>query len=83
MAETEPGVTLREIDERLGRSKGAAFRAFKRLALVEGRDFRVLRPDTDADAIAALRAARRIYPASVNVIVLSENAAARVAEGVG
>lgn len=82
MAAIEPGVTLREVDERLGRTKGAAFRAFKRLALVEGRDFRVLRHDTDADAIAALRAASRIYAASVNVIVLSEPAATRVAEAV-
>ena len=76
-------VTLREIDERLGRPKGTAFRAFKRLALVEGPDFRVLHADADAREIAALRDAHRIYATSVNVIVLSEGAAARVAQAVG
>ena len=72
-------VTLRELDERAHRPKGAAFRAFKRTALVEGRDFRVLDARADASAIAQLRAAARIYPASVNVVLLSTPAAERIA----
>jgi hypothetical protein len=73
------GVTLRELDERLGRPKGTAFRAFKRAGLVEGRDFRVLTPGADAAAIAQLRAAGRIYAVSVNVILLTADAAERLA----
>ena len=72
-------VTLRELDQRLHLAKGAAFRAFKRARLVEGRDFRVLDAGTDAGEIAQLRAAARIYPASVNVVLLSPSAAERIA----
>ena len=72
-------VTLRELDERVRRPKGAAFRAFKHAALVEGRDFRVLDARADAREIAQLRAAARIYPASVNVVLLSAPAAERLA----
>ena len=67
--------TLREIDERLGRPKGSAFRAFKRQrpALQEGIDFIVLSPRTSRIEIEQLRAAGRIYKSSINVIVLSES----------
>ena len=75
--------TLRELDEQLGRPKGAAFRAFKGLDLAEGTDFRVLTPARDGAEIAALRDAGRIYRSSVNVVVLSADAAARVARSLG
>ena len=72
--------TLREIDERLGRPKGSAFRAFKRQrpALQEGIDFTVLSPRTSRIEIEQLRAAGRIYKSSINVIVLSESGFERV-----
>jgi hypothetical protein len=72
-------VSLRELDERLGLAKGAAFRAFKRAGLTEGRDFRVLDATRDAAEIAQLRARDRIWRSSVNVVLLSPRAAARVA----
>lgn len=73
------GVSLRELDERLGLPKGAAFRAFKRAGLAEGRDFRLLDAARDAAEIAALRAAGRIYRGSVNVVLLAPAAAERLA----
>jgi hypothetical protein len=71
-------VSLRELDERLGLAKGSAFRAFKRAGLAEGPDFRVLDATRDAAEIARLRAAGRIWRASVNVVLLSRAAAARL-----
>jgi hypothetical protein len=73
------GVTLRELDERLGLAKGTAFRAFRRAGFAEARDFRVLEAARDAAGIAALRAAGRIYRGSVNVVLLSPDAAERLA----
>lgn len=75
-----PEHTFREIDAALGLPKGSAFRAFKRLreTLAEGRDFQVLYHDADAARIEALRTAGRIYPGTVNAVLLSSGAAARV-----
>lgn len=72
--------TFRELDIELGLSKGSSFRAFKQAApaLIEGRDFRVLHANTDAEAIHTLRSAGRIYGSSVNVVLLSAAAAARL-----
>ena len=69
------GYTLREVDERCGRPKGSAFRAFKRLqgALRENVEFAVLPARTARTEIERLRAQRRIYRSSVNVIVLTRS----------
>lgn len=74
--------TFREIDQALGREKGAAFRAFKRLepALVETRDFHLLRAGRDAALLDALHEADRVYPASINVVLLEPAAARQVTE---
>ena len=73
--------SFRELDEAAGRPKGSAFRVFKQLApgLAEGRDFWLLKPGRDDEAIAALRQQRRIYSSSVNVVLLADDAAAAVA----
>ena len=72
--------TLKELDGALGRPKGTAFRAFKRFepSWSEGSDYRVLHPEHDAAEIEALRAAGRVYRASRAVILISEDAAARI-----
>ncbi len=69
----KPGYSLKELDESLGRRKGYAFRLFKtRLGeLQEGRDFRVLEHGRDQSEIQALKTAARIYPQSINVVLLS------------
>ena len=74
------GHTLREVDLRLGRPKGSAFRAFKRqrTMLRENIDFIVLSAHTDNAEIERLRAQGRIYRSSVNVIVLAETGFERV-----
>ena len=75
------GYTLREIDLRLGRSKGSAFRAFKRQregAPGENVDFTLLPAHTARAEIERLRAAGRIYRSSINVIVLTESGFDRV-----
>jgi len=71
-------ITLCELDQSLGLPKGSAFRAFKQLQFVEARDFWVLKAATDAAAIAELRAERRIYITSINVVVLSSSAAEQI-----
>ena len=73
--------TLRELDAQAGVPKGTAFRAFKRLSprWAEGRDYRVLSPAEDAAAIEALRAERRLYAASRVAILVSADAARRIA----
>lgn len=75
------GVTLRDLDAAAGAPKGAAFRAFKRLApqLREGSDYVILHHARDHAQIAALRARARIYAGSVNVVVLGGAAAQAVA----
>ena len=77
------GYTLREIDLRLGRSKGSAFRAFKRQreTLRENVDFTLLPADTARAEIERLRAAGRIYRSSINVVILTESGFERVRAG--
>lgn len=74
-------LSLREIDNAAGAAKGAAFRAFKVLegTFDEGRDYAVLHADRDREAISQLRVRERIYASSINVLLLSPDAAARVA----
>ena len=74
------GYTLREVDERFGRPKGSAFRAFKRqrASLREHVDFIVLPADAAGADIERLRAAGRIYRSSVNVVILTESGFERV-----
>ena len=74
------GYTLREVDERFGRPKGSAFRAFKRrrASLREHVDFVVLPADAAGVDIEQLRAAGRIYRSSVNVVILTESGFERV-----
>lgn len=72
--------SFRELDEQSGRAKGSAFRAFKRLepTLRVGRDFRLLRADTDAAEIDTLRLHKRIYPNSINIVLLDDGVAERL-----
>lgn len=65
--------SFRELDQQWKAPKGTAFRAFKRAlpTLTEGRDFIHLSPMHDADSIASLRAAGRIYSSSVSVVLLT------------
>ena len=74
------GYTLREVDLRLGRPKGSAFRAFKRqrTMLRENIDFIVLSARADNAEIERLRTEGRIYRSSVNVIVLARTGFERV-----
>ena len=74
------GYTLREVDVRLGRPKGSAFRAFKRRreALREHVDFTLLPARTARAEIERLRVAGRIYRSSINVVVLTESGFERV-----
>ena len=74
------GYTLRDIDVRLGRPKGSAFRAFKRQreTLRENVDFTLLAARTARAEIERLRAAGRIYRSSINVVVLTESGFERV-----
>lgn len=70
---------FRELDQRAGTPKGEAFRAFRRLEVGwrEGADYLQLRAEDAPDAIAVLRAAGRIYPASPHALLI---APARCAE---
>ena len=74
------GYTLREVDERFGRRKGSAFRAFKRLrrSLRENVDFTVLPARTARAEIERLRAQGRIYRSSINVVILAESGLERI-----
>lgn len=65
--------SIRELDETLGMPKGTAFRLFKRNleSLNENEDFVVLYADSDAEVIARLKAADRLYSQSRNVVLLS------------
>ena len=82
IADSPPTHTFRDIDRALGLTKGRAFRAFKaiRHRLREGSDFVVLHHRDDAALIAELRRQDRIYPASVNVVLMSDDTRRRVAE---
>lgn len=77
---TTEGYTLREVDLRLGRPKGSAFRAFKRqrTMLRENIDFIVLSARADNAEIERLRTEGRIYRSSVNVIILAGTGFERV-----
>ncbi|HSW13161.1 MAG TPA: hypothetical protein VLI06_10005 [Solimonas sp.] len=77
--------SFRELDQRTGLPKGSAFRAFKRREpqLQEGQDFRLLRPGRDDAEIDALRQARRVYPNSVNIVLLGDGLTTRLLEDLG
>jgi hypothetical protein len=65
--------TLRDLDRETGFPKGTAFRAFKASlgSLAEGEDFLRLDAGADRPAIEDLKAAARVYPASIHVVLLS------------
>ena len=71
---------MRETDERFGRPKSSAFRAFKRRrgSLREHVDFVVLSVDAARVDIARLRAAGCIYRLSVDEGILTESGFDRV-----
>ena len=75
-------VTLRELDRQAGQPKGAAFRAFKRLAprWREERDYRVLDAGRDRAEVESLRAAERVYASSRAIILLAPAAARQIAD---
>ena len=74
--------TVRELDETLGVAKGTAFRCFKQqlAQLQENSDFHVLEAVRDKETIELLRRQGRIYPQSVNVVLLSPASAERLLE---
>ena len=59
----------------LGRPKGAAFRAFKRMqhSLIEGEHFYCVDGRVDADAISELRQTGKIYASTVNAVFITES----------
>ncbi|MDN3516133.1 ORF6N domain-containing protein [Aquisalimonas lutea] len=66
-------LSFRQLDELNGLAKGTTFRLFKRCVdLEEGVDFFYLPAEEHADAIAAWREQGLIYPASVNVVLVTE-----------
>ncbi|MGE0862121.1 MAG: hypothetical protein AB7I01_07785 [Gammaproteobacteria bacterium] len=73
--------SFRELDERLGRPKGSAFRAFKALgaALVEGRDFHCCDSRVDELLFQVLYDSGRLYPGTVNGVLLGADAQAAIA----
>jgi hypothetical protein len=73
----EGWASLREIDERAGKPKGSAFRAFRAIEpqLRDGFDFVVT---DDPAQLAALKVSGRIYASSVKLILLAPAVAARV-----
>jgi hypothetical protein len=68
------GHSFREIDAALGLPKGSSFRAFRRMEseLVEGRDFVLLHRQRHAPLIEGLREQGRIYPGSINVVLVGD-----------
>ena len=73
-------VSFREIDESLGLAKGHAFRAFKQLvgAWTEGVEF-VCCDQREHPAAHALLAQRgRLYPGTVNAVLLAPSARAAI-----
>lgn len=66
--------TFKQIDEMLGRPKGAAFRAFKRMqcSFIEGEHFYCVDARVDADAVSELRQAGKIYTSTVNAVFITE-----------
>jgi hypothetical protein len=82
MIDYQDWLSLREIDQAGGTSKGAAFRAFRDIeaGLKCDLDFVLLHHVDDAEAIAALRASGRIYPGSINVVLLRRSVGHRMIE---
>lgn len=76
-------MTFRTLDQQRETRKGTAFRAFKQTLdqLQEGDDHWCLDSHDDAAAIAELKDAGRIYPSSVNVVLLGQTAVARIFPG--
>jgi len=72
--------SFKEIDARHGCPKGTAFRAFKRLSgeLKEGEDFYYLPAGESADLISQLKAAGRLYQATVHAVLLTDSGYARL-----
>lgn len=73
--------TFREMDQRHGRAKGDAFRAFKALgaSLAEGQDFHCCDRRVDGEAFDLLAASGRLYPGTVNGVLLGARAQAAIA----
>ncbi|MDX1656597.1 MAG: hypothetical protein R3310_15420 [Candidatus Competibacteraceae bacterium] len=71
-------LSLREIDLRHRVPKGTAFKAFKSLApdLEEGQDYLYL--TADDKAIQSLKAAGRLYPTTINAVLLTPRGYARL-----
>ncbi|NJN48469.1 MAG: hypothetical protein HC808_20635 [Candidatus Competibacteraceae bacterium] len=67
-------LTFKEIDSLHHRPKGTAFRVFKRLAeqLREDEHYLYLPADSRRAEIEALRQLGRIYPSTINVVLLTE-----------
>lgn len=76
----EEVMTFRTLDQLMDAPKGTAFRAFKQALdeLEEGSDHLRLESGPDAEAIAELKAAGRVYPSSVNVVLLRRPAVERM-----
>lgn len=72
--------TFREIDEAEDRPKGQAFRCFKTLegSWAEGKDYVVLEAAWDAARIIELKRQGRLYPGTVNAVLLSPGAASEI-----
>ncbi|MGB9430403.1 MAG: hypothetical protein WCC11_11120 [Gammaproteobacteria bacterium] len=72
--------SFKELDRLWAAPKGTAFRAFKRAlpSLTEDRDFVRLDGMRDHIEIETLRAAGRIYPSSVHVVLLSATGVTRL-----
>ncbi|MEE4380180.1 MAG: hypothetical protein V2J55_22050 [Candidatus Competibacteraceae bacterium] len=67
-------LSFKEIDTLHQRPKGTAFRAFKRLIeqLREGEHYHYLAADSHRAEIEALRQQGRIYPSTINVVLMTE-----------
>jgi hypothetical protein len=74
-------MTFKELDVACGVVKGSAFRAFKALAheLIEGVDFHCHDARQTAEEYGVLLRAGRIYPASVNAVLLEHRAQVLIA----
>ena len=73
--------TFKEIDRAHGLPKGTAFRLFKRLepGWVEGKHYWCCDSRAAPAAFAELRGRGRIYPATVNAVLLGDAACCAVA----
>lgn len=72
--------TFKEIDQMLNAQKGTAFKAFKQLreALTEGVDYEYLALEKNAELIATLKATQRLYQSTVNAVLTSPDATAKI-----